>query len=177
VQRIALPFAGDRVRRLYKAHRSGGVAGLARDGRSYGIARGAGVSSLSTQRAATGGVRVDRVGAKLSPRAIAVGGAWPPRQLPRARSLAREILAGCASREASPSAFQDLDRKVQVMKVAVPVGDCWQGSAEFGDSWLCSRIVSIAEVDKRRVAPRARGRRVRGADDGSSPPTRERSGG
>jgi hypothetical protein len=46
----------------------------------------------------------------------------------------------------------------------------------YGDSWLCSRVVSIAEVDKRRVAPRARGRRVRGADDGSSPPTRERSG-
>jgi hypothetical protein len=62
-------------------------------------------------------------------------------------------------------------------KSAASAGDCWRGSAEFGDSWLCSRTVSIAEVDKRRVALRARERRVRGTDDGSSPPTRERSEG
>jgi hypothetical protein len=39
---------------------------------------------------------------------------------------------------------------------------------------LCSQIGSVAEVDKRRVAHRARGRRVRGSDAGSSSPARER---
>ena len=47
----------------------------------------------------------------------------------------------------------------------------------FWSSRSCSRTVSIAEVDERRAAHRARGRRVRGYDEGSSRPARERRGG
>jgi hypothetical protein len=44
-----------------------------------------------------------------------------------------------------------------------------------GGPWLCSRIVSVAEVDERRAALHIHGRRVRGTVSGSSPRTRERT--
>jgi hypothetical protein len=115
-----------------KAHRSAVAPGELDSGLLIRAAPvGTGVSSLGPHRAATGGVRADRVGAKLSSRAIGMRGAEAPGQLPRARPLAREISAGRASREALPSAGQGVDRKIGIMMVAAPAGDCWRGSAEL----------------------------------------------
>jgi hypothetical protein len=56
---------------------------------------------------------------------------------------------------------------------AARMGDHSFGARGSIDSRSCSRVDSVAEVDRRRVAPRGRERRARGIDDGSSFPTRE----
>jgi len=72
-----IPFAGDGARRPYKAGSAkAGFAGRARKAVSpRGRPDGDGCSSRRRHEPATGGVRVDRVGVKLPPRAIAAGGA------------------------------------------------------------------------------------------------------
>jgi hypothetical protein len=52
-------------------------------------------------------------------------------KLTSARPLARDILAGRASKGALPSAAQGHDRKVVVMRPAALVGDRWRGHAGF----------------------------------------------
>jgi hypothetical protein len=69
------------------------------------------------------------------------------------RPLARDISAGHAPQGALPPAAQGRDRKVTVTRVAATMGDRGRGHAGCRRSGLCSRVVSIAEVDRRRVAP------------------------
>lgn len=65
-------------------------------------------------------------------------------KLTLARPLARDISAGRASREAPPPAAQGRNRKVATTSVAASSGDLGRGHVGFGDSRLCSRVVSIA---------------------------------
>jgi len=65
-------------------------------------------------------------------------------KLTSARPLARDISAGRASKEASPSAAQGRNRKVAITRVAASSGDRGRGHAGFGDPRVCSRVVSIA---------------------------------
>jgi len=104
VQRNAISFAGGRVRRPYPASPRQWAGGG--DGAQASLARRARTGSTMVdpvapaspagdcREPATRGVRADRVGAKLSPRAIAVEGAAHRGLASSSRPLARDFSAG-----------------------------------------------------------------------------------
>jgi len=57
---------------------------------------------------------------------------------------------------------------------AAPAGDRGCGAAELGRSWSCSRIATVAEVDRRRAAPLATCEERVDHEQGSSLAARER---
>lgn len=161
----ALTFAGRHAKRPFPgtpaaagAGTHGGARALASEvdrGRCAHRASGeAVVSGWPSSRSATWGARVDRVGAKLLPRAIAVGevvrdvSAASPS--PTTRPLTRGTSAGQLARARPAIRSPERAREGATSgRKAAPAGDCGCGAAELGLSWSCSWIVSIAEVDRR----------------------------
>lgn len=134
------------------------------------------VSGRRSSRLATGGARVDRVGAKLLPRAIADrrGHAGAGIAAPTTRPLSRGNSAGQLAKAGWAIRSPERSRKGATSgRKAAPAGDCGCGAAELGHSWSCSWIVPIAEVDRRCPASFVRARRARGARTLPSHPSRE----
>jgi len=134
------------------------------------------VSGRRSSRLTTGGARVDRVGAKLLPRAIAVGEVTqgPASPLPTTRPLTGGNSAGHLAKASGAIRSPECARKGATSgRKAAPAGDCGCGAAELGHSWSCSWIVSIAEVDRRCPASFVRARRARGARTLPGHPSRE----
>lgn len=110
-QRTALPFAGERTRRPYKAHRPKRWArqnAYDASNQSGGTVTREGHSTPRAARNATRGVRADRVGAKSIPRAIAVSKVKARGNCPEPNPLTRDISTGCAPKGELPSAVSPL---------------------------------------------------------------------
>jgi hypothetical protein len=162
VRLSTLTFAGRRTKRPFPGAPAAAGPGthggarastceVSRGRRAHRVSGEAVVSGRRSSRLATWGARVDRVGAKLLPRAIAVGevAMWPasPRH---ARPLTRGTSAGQLAQARPAIRSPRRARKGTASgRKAAPAGDCGCGAAELGHSWSCSWIVSIAEVDRR----------------------------
>lgn len=136
--------SGPRRRRFTK------VSGRWADSRNGASAhRAAGSPGRQHGESATGGVRADSVGVKLPRRAIAKGGAGPSHCDPRPWPVKPRLV--CLERGGSPGSNEQSPQGLGACKSRTRATESGASGVQTVLRW-CSRIVTIAEVDRRRLA-------------------------